>query len=99
MSDKITFVITRRKLAEILTGLVALFFAPGAIATILKYLWPQKVKGVAVSEVKIAAVDEVPVGSDKKFMFNGKASVLLKMPVGFRAFGAICTHLGWKKSY
>jgi len=43
---------------------------------------------------------EVPTGSAKKFMFNGKAAVLLHMPAGFRAFGAVCTHLGcvayWK---
>lgn len=100
MADKITITITRRKLTEILIGLVALFFASGAVAAILKYLWPQaENKGVS-SEVKIASVDEVPTGSAKKFMFNGKASVLLHMPAGFRAFGAVCTHLGciayWK---
>lgn len=100
MSDKIVFTITRRKLTEILIGLVALFFASGAIASILKYLWPQSAEKGSSSETKIAAVDEVPTGSAKKFMFNGKASVLLHMPAGFRAFGAVCTHLGciayWK---
>ena len=40
MNDKITFTITRRKLTEIFMGLVALFFAGGALASILKYLWP-----------------------------------------------------------
>ncbi|NJD53030.1 MAG: Rieske (2Fe-2S) protein [Candidatus Methanoperedens sp.] len=99
MNDKITFTTTRRRLTEILMGLVSLFFASGAIATILKYLWPQTAKAT-FSEVKIALVDEVPTGTAKKFMFNGKAAVLLKMPAGFRAFGAVCTHLGciayWK---
>ncbi|MCX9010725.1 MAG: Rieske (2Fe-2S) protein [Candidatus Methanoperedens sp.] len=97
---KITLTITRRKLTEILIGLVSLFFASGVIATILKYLWPSTVKGTANEELKIASVDEVPKGSAKKFMFNGKAAVLLNMPAGFRAFGAVCTHLGciayWK---
>ena len=100
MEDKITLTITRRKLTEIFMGLVALFFAGGATASILKYLWPAtEAKGEAV-EIKIANVDEVPAGSVKKFMFNGKASVLLHMPAGFRAFGSVCTHLGciayWK---
>ncbi|NJD54381.1 MAG: Rieske (2Fe-2S) protein [Candidatus Methanoperedens sp.] len=99
MNDKITFTTTRRRLTVILMGLVSLFFASGAIATILKYLWPQTAKAT-LSEVKIATVDEVPTGTAKKFMFNGKAAVLLKMPAGFRAFGAVCTHLGciayWK---
>ncbi len=101
MDDKIiNITITRRKLTEILIGLVALFFAGGALATILEYLWPLASDKSASSEVKIATVDEVPTGSAKKFMFNGKASVLLHMPAGFRAFGSVCTHLGciayWK---
>ncbi len=99
MADKITLTITRRKLTEILIGLVALFFTSGAVAVILKYLWPQTVTATS-SEVKIAAVDDVPIGSAKNFVFNGKAAVLLHMPAGFRAFGAVCTHLGciayWK---
>ncbi len=100
MEDKITLTITRRKFAEILIGLVAVFFASGAVATILKYLWPESSSKGASTEVMIANVDEVPTGSVKKFMFNNKASVLLHMPAGFRAFGSICTHLGciayWK---
>ena len=100
MEDKITVTITRRKLTEIFMGLVALFFAGGAIASVLKYLWPAAQANSAAVEIKIANVDEVPTGSIKKFMFNGKASVLLHMPAGFRAFGSVCTHLGciaaWK---
>ena len=99
MNDKITFTITRRKLTELLIGLVALFLTSGAIAVILKYLTPQTVTATS-SEVKIASVDEVTTATVKKFMFNGKAAVLLKMPAGFRAFGSVCTHLGciayWK---
>ncbi len=99
MSDKITLTITRRKLTEILIGLVSLFFASGVVAAILKYLTPQTVTATS-NEVKIASVDEIQTGSAKKFTFNGKAAVLLHMPAGFRAFGAVCTHLGciayWK---
>lgn len=100
MADKITLTITRRRLTEILIGLVGLFLMSGVVVAILKYLWPKTEAAGGESEVKIASVDEVPTGSAKKFMFNGKASVLLHMPAGFRAFGAICTHLGciayWK---
>ncbi len=100
MDDKITLTITRRKLTEILIGLVAVFFAGGVLATILKYLWPASGDKGASTEVKIASADEVQAGEAKKFMFNGKAAVLLKTPAGFRAFGSVCTHLGcvayWK---
>jgi len=100
MEDKITLTITRRKLTEVFIGLVAVLFASGGIATILKYLWPASSSKDASAEVLIANVDEVPPGTIKKFMFNNKAAVLLRMPAGFRAFGSICTHLGciayWK---
>ncbi|KCZ71204.1 ferredoxin subunit of nitrite reductase and ring-hydroxylating dioxygenase [Candidatus Methanoperedens nitroreducens] len=100
MNDKIILKITRRRLTECLIGLVALFFASGFVAAILKYLWPQAGNKDASSEVRIATVDEVPTGTAIRFMFNGKAAVLLHMPAGFRAFGAVCTHLGcvayWK---
>lgn len=99
MADKITLTITRRKLTEILIGLVSLFFTSGIVAVALKYLTPQTATATS-SEIKIAAVDDVPTGSVKNFVFNGKAAVLLHMPAGFRAFGAVCTHLGciayWK---
>lgn len=99
MTDRITFTISRRRFSEILIGLISLFFASGVVATILKYLWPPSVKAIS-SEVKIALLDEITTGSVKKFLFNGKAAVLLKMPAGFRAFGSVCTHLGciayWK---
>lgn len=100
MGDKIVITLTRRKVTEILVGLVGLFFAGGAAAALLKYLWPQTEKRGESAEVKIASVDEVPTGTAKKFSFNGKAAVLLHMPAGFRAFGTVCTHLGciayWK---
>lgn len=99
MDDKITFTITRRKLTEILIGLVAVFLASGSIAAVLKYLWPSSGDKGASSEVKIASVDEVPTGNARKFMFNGKAAVLLHMPAGFRAFGSVCTHLGCISSW
>jgi len=56
MDDKITFTITRRKLTEILMGLVALFFAGGAVATILKYLWPATSAKGGNAEINIANV-------------------------------------------
>lgn len=54
MADKITITITRRKITEILIGLVALLFASGAVAAILKYLWPQSGAQGESSEIRIA---------------------------------------------
>ncbi len=97
--DKITVSISRRRLTEIFIYLVGLFISSGVLTIGLRYLWPKVEKSDSV-EVKIANVDEIPKLEAKKFMFNGKASVLLNLPAGFRAFGSVCTHLGciayWK---
>ena len=97
--DKITITISRRRITEILIGLVSLFFTSGSIVAMLKYLWP-KIEQVNSTEVKIVSIDEIKKLEAKKFLFNGKAAVLLNMPAGFRAFGSVCTHLGciayWK---
>ncbi len=99
MDDKITLTITRRKLTEILIGLVAVFLASGVLASILKYLWPATGTKGGTGEVQIVTLDEIQTGGSKKFLFNGKAAVLLKTPAGFRAFGAVCTHLGCVASW
>ena len=97
--DKITITISRRRITEILISLVTLFVTSGTITMVLKYLWPN-IEKTNSAEVKITSVDEIPKLEAKKFIFNGKAAVLLNMPAGFRAFGAVCTHLGcvayWK---
>lgn len=96
MNDKITF--SRRRFTWLIS-IVTLFLISEVRATILKYLLPRTVNDSSI-EIEIAKVDEVLVGSIKTFIFNGKAAILLKMPAGFRAFGAVCTHLGciayWK---
>ncbi len=104
-ADKITFTISRRRFVEMLGGLVALIFSGGLASMVLRYLWPAAGKEGGGGEVKIAMSNEVPVGSAKLFRFpdpdTGKASLLIHTPAGFRAFGAVCTHLGciaaWKQ--
>jgi len=99
MKDKINITVSRRRLTEYLIGLVFIFLSSGVVATVLKYLWPKTVIGTATA-IKIAAIDELKTELSKKFLFNGKAAVLLKRPTGYKAFGAVCTHLGcvayWK---
>lgn len=94
MNDKITISIERRNVVKIMIGLVVSFFATGSIAAILKYLWPVTEAKSGESEILIANADDIQIGSPKKFMFHGKASILLKTESGYRAFGAVCTHLG-----
>lgn len=96
MNEKgnISISISRRKLVEVLIGLVTAFLTSGIIAISFRYLWPVSATKSGESELLIAKVDDVRIDNPKKFIFNGKASILLKTESGYRAFGAICTHLG-----
>jgi cytochrome b6-f complex iron-sulfur subunit len=85
---------SRRKLVEVLIVLVTTFLTSGLTVAIWKYLWPISAIRSGESELLIVKVDDVQIGNPKKFIFNGKASILLKTESGYRAFGAICTHLG-----
>ncbi len=87
--------ITRRRFAELLAGLIALLFTSGLVAGVLKYLRPPTLtKNAAAEELEVASVDELQVGDTKMFKFGDKAAILLRRPAGFRAYGAVCTHLG-----
>ena len=94
MNDKITISIDRRGIVKTMIGLVISFFVTGSIATILKYLWPVTETKSGESEILIESVDNIKIENPKKFMFHGKAAILLKTESGYRAFGSVCTHLG-----
>ena len=62
---------------------------------VLKYLRPPEVPEANVSAVKAATTDELPPDSGKIFKFGSKPGILIHTPDGkWRAFSAICTHLG-----
>lgn len=96
MNEKgtISISISRRKLVEGLIGLVTIFLTSGLVVTIMKYLWPVSTTKSGTGELLVSKVDDVQIGNPKKFIFNGKAALLLKTESGYRAFGSVCTHLG-----
>jgi len=62
---------------------------------VLKYLRPPEVPEAVVSAVKAATIDELPPDSGKIFKFGNKPGILIHTPDDqWRAFSAICTHLG-----
>lgn len=92
--SKISITISRRKIVKYLLGLVTAFTTSSMVATILKYIWPLSTIKSGSGEILIAKADDVQISNPKKFTFNGKAAILLKTEIGYRAFGAVCTHLG-----
>jgi cytochrome b6-f complex iron-sulfur subunit len=66
----------------------------GMILPALAYLWPVTRRGPAGGMKEAATADEIPVWGAKKVILGGSAYLLLRTPTEFRAFSAICTHLG-----
>ncbi len=86
--------ISRRRLVQVLMGFATAMFSSTSIAAALRYLWPAQAKNESAIIVRIAAAYKIQKGCEKKFLFAGKPAILLNMSAGFRAFGAVCTHLG-----
>ena len=66
----------------------------GMLFPALVYIWPVMRRGPAVGLKEVGKEDEIPVGGGKKVIIGGSAVLVLLTPKGFRAFSAICTHLG-----
>ncbi len=93
--------ITRRHFLYGIAGAAIGSYVTAFTGAILKFAWSPKIGAKGVSEeVEIAKTDEIPVGQAKLFKFMGKPSILVHLPDGYYAFGAVCTHLAcvstWK---
>ena len=60
----------------------------------LTYLWPVTRQGPAGGMQEIGREDEIPVWGSKKVIVNGSAILILRTAKEFKAFSAVCTHLG-----
>jgi len=67
----------------------------GAAMTIpgLMYLWPAA-RGGSGGSVELAGADGMAAGQSKMLQVGGKAVVVVRDRSGFKAFSAVCTHLG-----
>lgn len=66
----------------------------GMLFPALAYIWPVMGRGPGSDMQEVATVDEIPVGAAKKVILSGSALLLIRTPQAFKAFSAICTHLG-----
>ena len=72
----------------ILATLAGMFFPA------LAYLWPVTRRGPSLGMKEIGTEDELPVWGSKKVVTSNGAVLVIRTPEGFKAFSAICTHLG-----
>lgn len=66
----------------------------GMILPALQYVWPVMGRGPAVEMEEVGRVEDIPVGEAKKVIVGGSAILLIRTASEFKAFSAICTHLG-----
>lgn len=73
-------------------GLVA--WAIGFIAPVISFVWPAQRRGPAVQTVSAGKQDTFAEGQAKIIAVAGHPVIVFRTAEGFRAFSAICTHLG-----
>ena len=73
-------------------GLVAWGIA--FVAPVLSYVWPAQRRGPSTQTVSAGKVDEIKEWEHKMVAINGRPVIVFRTPQGFRAYSAICTHLG-----
>ena len=66
----------------------------GMIFPALSYLWPVMRRGPSMGMVEVGRADEIPVWGSKKVVAAGGALFVVRTPKEYKAFSAICTHLG-----
>ncbi len=90
----------RRKFLNGLLGIFSLAGLGALVYPVVRFLSPVPQKGQAVSSVVAGEVGQLQPNSGKLFKFGTKPGILVMTPSGeYRAFNAICTHLGCTVQY
>jgi cytochrome b6-f complex iron-sulfur subunit len=86
--------IRRRTFVDWLIGAGLVAWVLGFIAPVLSYVWPAQRRGPGVQTVSAGKESDIPLWGGKILAVNGQPVLVVHTPQGFRAFSAICTHLG-----
>jgi Rieske Fe-S protein len=86
--------ISRRTFLDwlLMGGLFA--WAMAFVAPVISYVWPAQKRGPSTQTVSAGKVDDFADWQTKIVAVNGHPVIVIRTPQGFRAFAAICTHLG-----
>lgn len=66
----------------------------GMVLPALAYLWPVMRRGPAKEFIEVGKENEFAVGDSKKIVLGSTVLLVIRTEKGFKAFSAICTHLG-----
>jgi len=64
------------------------------IAPVISYVWPAQKRGPSIQTVSAGKADDFTDWQTKMVAIAGQPVIVIRTPQGFRAFSAICTHLG-----
>ena len=91
---------SRRKFLNGLLGIFSIGGIGSVLYPVFRYLTPVPKKGQAVSSVVAGTTKQLTPNSGRLFKFGTKPGILVMTPTGeYRAFNAICTHLGCTVQY
>ncbi len=86
--------IPRRTFLDWLLGGGLVVWAIGFVAPVVAYLWPAQRRGPGAQAVSAGKLEEFAEWQTKIVALSGQPVIVIRTPQGFRAFSAICTHLG-----
>ena len=64
------------------------------IAPVIGYIWPAQRRGPGVQTVSAGKAEEFADWQTKTIAVSGHPVIVIRTPQGFRAYSAVCTHLG-----
>ncbi len=90
----------RRNFLDLLTRFAGTLLGGFVLYPVLRYLVPPRVPEAATRRALAAKEDEIAPGAFKIFAFGAQPAILIRDAAGdFRAFSAVCTHLGCTVQY
>lgn len=84
---------TRRGFLDIVLGVGSAITGLALAIPAIAYFWPAA-KGGGAERVAVAGADEMPVGASTMIQVGPRAVIVVRLRSGFKAYSAICTHLG-----
>ena len=85
---------SRRTFVDWLIGGGLFAWAVGFVAPVMSYVWPAQHRGPSVQTVSAGKADDFQEWQTKIVAISGHPVIVVRTPQGFKAFSAICTHLG-----
>ncbi len=84
---------TRRSFLDLILAVGSLLTTAAVSIPGLMYLWPAA-KGGGPAKVEVEGADQMTPGQGKTIQVGSQAVVVVRHRSGFKAYSAVCTHLG-----